>query len=83
MIGYIEKEAVLKALVNMYNAVRDAPTDSVAKVGHCNQCAYYMGVHGSKGHAPCRFWNIGGVMDYDFCSRWTAPVQLFDDEGGT
>lgn len=28
----------------------------------CNNCKYYEGVHGARGHAPCKKWGIGGVM---------------------
>ena len=35
----------------------------------CNQCEYYEGVHNVQGHAPCSFWNLGGVMWNDFCSK--------------
>lgn len=40
------------------------------KHGECNQCRYYEGVHGVKGHAPCSFWGIGGVLWSDYCSRF-------------
>ena len=36
----------------------------------CNRCKYYEGVHNTEGHAPCSFWNIGGVMWNDYCSRF-------------
>ena len=36
----------------------------------CNKCKYYYGVHDCPGHAPCTFWNIGGVMYNDYCSRF-------------
>ena len=35
----------------------------------CSTCKYYEGVHDAQGHAPCSFWNIGGVMWNDYCSR--------------
>ena len=35
----------------------------------CHQCKYYEGVHNVQGCAPCSFWNLGGVMWKDFCSR--------------
>lgn len=41
----------------------------------CNKCKFYEGVHNTIGHAPCSFWNIGGVMWNDYCSRfnlWTG-----------
>lgn len=36
----------------------------------CNKCKFYQGVHNVRGHAPCSFWNIGGVMWNDYCSRF-------------
>ena len=39
------------------------------KQRECNQCRYYEGVHGVQGHAPCSFWEIGGVLWNDYCSR--------------
>lgn len=37
----------------------------------CNKCKFYEGVHYVQGHAPCSFWNIGGVMWNDYCSRFS------------
>lgn len=37
---------------------------------NCCNCKYYEGVKNSPGHAPCSFWNSGGVMWDDFCSRF-------------
>ena len=36
----------------------------------CNQCKYYEGVHGVQGHAPCSFWNEGGVLWNDSCPHF-------------
>ena len=36
----------------------------------CNKCKFYQGVHNVMGHAPCSFWNIGGVLWNDYCSRF-------------
>ena len=33
----------------------------------CNTCAYYEGVHGVQGHAPCSFWGCGGVLWNEYC----------------
>lgn len=41
----------------------------------CNLCKYYEGVHRVQGHAPCSFWEIGGVLYDDYCSRW----EKFDE----
>ena len=38
--------------------------------GTCNQCLYYDGVREVRGHAPCSFWGIGGVLSSDYCSRF-------------
>ena len=40
----------------------------VSEVVHCNECEYYQGVHGVKGHAPCDFWQCRGVMWNNYCS---------------
>lgn len=37
---------------------------------YCNQCKYYMGVRGVKGHAPCSKWGIGGVLWNDSCIQF-------------
>lgn len=34
----------------------------------CNECKFYEGVHGCMGHAPCSYWNVGGVLWNDYCS---------------
>lgn len=36
----------------------------------CNKCKFYQGVHNVMGYAPCSFWNIGGVLWNDYCSRF-------------
>jgi hypothetical protein len=41
----------------------------------CNQCKYYEGVHGVKGHAPCKKFGLGGVLWNDMC-----PVGEFVKE---
>lgn len=45
------------------------PGSGIAPIVYCNQCKHYEGVHNVQGHAPCMFWNLGGVMWNDFCSR--------------
>lgn len=35
----------------------------------CNECKYYEGVHNVPGHAPCSYWNSGGVLWNWFCSQ--------------
>lgn len=51
----------------------------------CHTCKYYEGVHNTQGHAPCKFWDLGGVMWNDFCSRWerhkTAELNRGQDNG--
>lgn len=39
------------------------------KMGQCNQCKYYEGVHCVQGHAPCSFLNIN-VFGDDHCSHF-------------
>ena len=46
----------------------------------CNKCKYYEGVHNIAGHAPCSFWNIGGVMWNDYCSRYCPNCGAKMDE---
>ena len=41
----------------------------------CNECEYYEGVHGVPGHAPCAFWETGGVMWDWFCSQGKRYVK--------
>ena len=36
----------------------------------CNYCEHYQGVHGVQGHAPCKFFHVGGVLYNDYCSNW-------------
>ena len=43
---------------------------------NCCQCDYYGGVKGTPGHAPCKFWNIGGVMWNDGCKRWKGEPRM-------
>lgn len=38
----------------------------------CNYCKYYRGVHGCKGHAPCSYYDIGGVMWDSSCSHFES-----------
>lgn len=45
------------------------------KTAQCNKCEFYDGVHNVRGHAPCSFWNIGGVMWNDYCSRFVQFVN--------
>lgn len=74
----IDKQDVMNiCLTNMQNLIRDIShlQLSVPKKHLCNACKYYEGVHNVNGHAPCAFWNIGGVLATDFCSRW-EPYNL-------
>lgn len=41
----------------------------------CCNCTHYDGVHGCIGHAPCKYWDIGGVMWNDYCSRFIAFAE--------
>lgn len=42
----------------------------------CNKCKFYQGVHNVMGHAPCSFWNIGGVMWDDYCSHFSKFTDM-------
>lgn len=33
----------------------------------CNTCAYYEGVHGARGHAPCSLCGRGCVLWNNYC----------------
>lgn len=44
--------------------------DTIFTAKRCNKCKYYHGVHNVSGVAPCDFWNIGGVLWKDYCSRF-------------
>lgn len=35
----------------------------------CNECMYYLGVHGTPGCAPCAYWEKQMVMGDWFCSQ--------------
>lgn len=41
----------------------------------CNECKYYEGVHKVKGHAPCNYHTIGGVMWDWYCSQFEADKE--------
>ena len=36
----------------------------------CNKCKHYQGVHNVQGHAPCDYWQSGGVLWNDYCSNF-------------
>ena len=65
-----EGELVSAKETSEYKAIENIPAADVVDRRSCNTCKYYEGVHHVSGHAPCSFWNIGGVMWNDFCLRW-------------
>ena len=50
------------SIVGMLNSLPSVQLEGI----RCNECKYYQGVHGAMGHAPCSYWNSGGVM-WDWC----------------
>ena len=56
-------------LLSVYKK-REVDTPIKPHILQCNHCKYYAGVHDVPGNAPCDFWNIGGVLYNDFCSRF-------------
>lgn len=60
--------AVMLMAKDVNEILEKVPSAELAK--QCNKCKYYYGTHDCPGHAPCMFWNIGGVMYNDYCSRF-------------
>ena len=56
-------------LLGMITALGYKHEKSVPQWIPCNKCRYYVGVHDVQGHAPCSFWNVGGVLWNDSCKR--------------
>ena len=54
---------------------REVDTPIKPHIVQCNHCKYYEGVRNVMGHAPCSFWNIGGVLYNDFCSRFKREEE--------
>lgn len=80
MKDLIERQAAIDALDKRFDLIpmhqtteilqlrkdlRDLPSVQLEGI-RCNECKYYQGVHGAMGHAPCSYWNSGGVM-WDWC----------------
>ncbi len=70
IICWFTKDRIMDINKQLHNCPLQELTIDIIPTKQCNKCKYYYGVHDCPGHAPCMFWNIGGVMYNDYCSRF-------------
>ena len=54
----------------------EAVPSAQPEIIRCKDCKYYEGVHNIQGHAPCTYWESGGVLWNWFCSQ----AERWEDE---
>lgn len=62
---YCKKRSLVLITAELFYKLTRTQLDIVL----CNECRHYQGVHGAIGHAPCSYWNSGGVMWDWYCSQ--------------